>query len=178
MGTRTFTVVGPFRPVISCGLHQHAQVFRARLHGGHPGNGTGVFAHGCGRSGFSGGDQALGLVGVDFAGGQHLQNLTAIFVHCNSSENERRNQNERNPEQKERQPQTRHAEMRRFDLEDCETGNHLRASNAWMASAGAISPFWSRARISVRFSERVGEGLVSTNSNWLEMRFRRALMVG
>ena len=89
-----------------------------------------------------------GAPGTDAAGHRNAEN---------DDKNERRDKKDRDPEQKKRQPDTGHVEMRRVDLEDSETWNHLRASNARMASAGVISPFWSRARMSVRISGRVGE---------------------
>ncbi len=100
--------------------------------------------------------------------------LMAQTTMKRSGEMSSESKDQRNPEKNERDPQPRHVEVRVLDFEDGDVGNHLRASNARMASAAEISPLFKRSST----SERDGDGLVSTNSSWLEMRFRRALIVG
>src|SRR5580698_1611338 len=80
--------------------------------------------------------------------------------------NDRRQQDDRNPQQEQRNPEPRHLPRGRMNTDDGEVGSHLSASRLRIASSAEISPDLSRASISAR----EGEGSVSTNCNWPEMR--------
>src|ERR1700734_1489842 len=105
------------------------------------------------------------IPGADLAGDRQAEE---------DDEDERRQQDRRNPEKEQWNPERNRAPVGRFDMDNGNVWSHFSSSSARIASAGVSSPLLSRFSTSVR----EGDGLLSTNSSWLEMRLSLALMVG